>query len=331
MKTQNAILDQIAIVSTDISCWAGQKVMEDEDIALGDGGKLPDSTAATKGAKFLVLPKRLKPLRSSSSRNDSYLASIGLKFGKAYLIPVSKLADVLAQLEEFKTDHQKAVDEFCRNYLKYVDECANNNEAEFSSGNAIRNAAPSQDWVRNRFGYEVIHYKMLAETSQEEEKLVGQVTGLAGRLLQEIEEDAEKFLRNKHNQKVWSDKTLSPLKRWKEKLESLAFLDQRFSSLVSLLDDAINAPDNGIASFNRALAAALVMSNSVARDAYLESGLWQQTYGQNALKLTDYSDCQTTLPTEDLSGHSDTHSEFKHVVGGSFGSKPQHTISLDFF
>lgn len=324
---KNQVIDQLVIVSADISCWSGMKVLDESDIAIGDGGKLPDNTAATKGSKFLVLPERLKTLRNFGTKVDNYLTKIGLKFGKVHLVPNTKLDLVLKELEAFDKEYQKIVEQFVANYPSYVQECAAKNEKEFANGDAIRAAAPSQSWIRNRFGFDIIHYKMNPGSASNEKNLVKQVTGLAGKLLSEIEDDAVVFLRDKHNQVKWGPKTLSPLKRWKEKLESLVFLDQRFSSLISLLDDAITAPSNNVSAYNRALAAASVMSNPAARDAYLDSGAWQQIYGASTFNSnivqSNIFQLETSVAEVKLE-NLDVAQSVKPVASN-------HSLALDFF
>jgi hypothetical protein len=161
-------------------------------------------------------------------------------------------------MDELKAD-------FMSNYDLYIDQWQAVN-SEYSDA-ITKGVLPA--WViEKRFGFSFSVFQVDPVNQSESQKLQNMASGLSGELMTEILKESDDFfhknLKGKDQCQVNTRKTLS---RIRDKVEGLSFLDNRFLSIVNLLDITIKGyPNSGKVvrgeQFYRILSAVLILSSN---------------------------------------------------------------------
>ncbi|NAX34101.1 DUF3150 domain-containing protein [Vibrio sp. V27_P1S3P104] len=225
-----SVLNEIVAVQINVSQWTGRKKLADNDLSLN--GEVPPKEIINLGSKHTTDPKALKVFNTLKRRMERTCLNVGIPFLGGYAVPVGKadelakkLAKIVAQFE-----HEKAA------YL-------------------LKHESIQQDWIKRFPQYETILVKALTPTSDVEKRisasfsmfkvqsaqsavsvdagLANQVDSLTETLDADILKSASKLLDSLTGAIQPNQTNVASLRKLREKVEGLAFLNGRFSKLVS--------------------------------------------------------------------------------------------------
>ena len=271
-------LSNLSIVNLDFDLWSGQAKLKDDDLIIGNGGEIPPKELASLGRKRLIDPKMLNPFHALKTRAETICLTHGMKFlnSSIYAIPKDRIGLVDEGLKKIEPEMKMLVDDFLSKYQKGVDEWASANP---NYAQAIRLAAPSDSSIRSRFGfeYDIINVSSSADTNDATDKLSKRVEKLDSDLMEEVANDATNFFtKNLSGRDGCSVRTRQTLKRIRDKVDGLSFLNSAFLPLVNLLDETITGYDvhrdkKGLIQgsfFYQVIAVTLIMSDPEKIKAY---------------------------------------------------------------
>lgn len=291
-------LEELCLVSPIFHIWSGQTKLEADDLKLGDGGRLPPDKVAQLGSKNICDPKLLTEFNTMKTACRRKLLSYGMKFLGSFIVPISKLDDIIGELERIKIEFNNSKQTFLSCYYDALEEWITENK-EFES--AIRAGSLSVEEVQKRisFDYQIITVAPAPVTGSKE-KLESAVGGLGEELIKEVISEANDFyyglLKGKQTCAV---KSLARLANLRNKLDGLSFLDSSFRPLVDMLTNTLSlmkkyedkktipAPDVYIIH-----AAALIMSSRDSIEAHTNG---DQTLVEQTAELCDDTALLTTL------------------------------------
>jgi len=238
MKT----LNRIDVFSVDVAIWSGLKRLRPEDLNLGRGGSLPPEDVANLGSKKIIDPEDLAVFYKLKKKMERYLNSRGIRFIGGYAIPREKTAETSAELDRLVQEFRLEKANFLARYDRAVDEWISKHP---TYQDLIRNAVEPAAHVEGRIRADYTAFRI--EPADEGGSLDREVARLGDRLLDEIAMEAEELYRDSiQGKSKISRRILQPLRRIREKLDGLAFLDGAISPLVAEIDATIAAfPSDG--------------------------------------------------------------------------------------
>lgn len=232
-------LERVEIIALDTPIWSGETRLQPEDIQLGRGGKLPPERVASLGSKKVIDPDDLKVFRTLRKQAERRCEAAGIRFLGGFAVPREKTAEVALELDAIKQRFEKAKRELLARYEARVEEWIKQNH-EFEG--ALRRAVVPVAEVDRRLGFEYCVYRV--DGAPDKGHLAEQVGRMGGRLLHEIATSARELLENsltgnpaEMDQLSVTHKVLLPLKRIRDKLNGLSFLDGAIDPMVQAIDE----------------------------------------------------------------------------------------------
>lgn len=260
------MLDRVDLVSIDCSIWSGRKRLRSEDIELGTGGKLPPEQVASLGSKKIIDPDALSVFHRLKKRAERTCEAVGVRFLGGYAIPRTRTTEVSGALTEIARLYGEAKEEFLQRYDEAVAAWLKQ-YPDFER--QLRKEITSLDYVRRRLGFEHAVYR-IAGTATATGNLNDQVGRLGSQLLHEISLEARELYEQSFAGAAGSDrkasrKALGPIRRMREKLAGLGFLDDAVEPMVRAIDKLFGAvPKTGPLEnelYDQALALVLILSD----------------------------------------------------------------------
>jgi hypothetical protein len=257
-------LDNLAIVQLEMHLWTGKVKLDDPDIKLGVGGKIPPKELAELGRKYVIDRAHLRPFGRLKTSARRLCLNHGMPFMNGFAVPMACIDIIQRGLDEIadETHHLKV--NFVDQYDDFVDEWVNKNP-EYA--HAIRAGALPKAVVENRISFDYQVFKIDPVNPAEAKKLNSKASGLAEELINEIVAEANDFFHNNlKGREVCKGSTRMTLRRLRDKVDGLSFLDSRFSSVVKLLTTTIQRYPTGGKSvegeqYFRILSAVLILSS----------------------------------------------------------------------
>lgn len=299
MTAKLEYLDRVDLVSLHCPIWTGTKRLRSDDIELGQGGKLPPEQVATLGSKRIIDPNELAVFRMFKSRAEHACEAVGVRFLRGYAVPREKTEAVSQALDGIAVEFGNARDNFLARYDQAVESWVRQ-YPEFES--QLRKELTPVGYVAKRLGFEYAVYRISA-TAAVTGHLGDQAGRMGSQLLHEVAVEANELYRMSFagtpgSGRSASRRTLRPIRRMREKLAGLAFLDSAITPMVLAIDSLLAAlPKTGPLEgelFHRALGIVLILSDpdKVRR------------HGAGHLKVGDMVD-----PMDDMFAGEDTMSE----------------------
>lgn len=148
------------LVHLKIRCWGGEKkASRDNDIQVGDGGKLPPERLLDLGRKKIFPKKALDPLLKKRKSVERLCLASGTRFMGGFAIPDDKVDEVVTRLDiiksEFESELKTFLQEFDQNKQMWIDE-----NDEFA--HIIRDQVPDRDDVAKAFSFSYHLFKLEA-------------------------------------------------------------------------------------------------------------------------------------------------------------------------
>lgn len=272
MKTQT--LSKLVICHIDCTIWSGRKRLRPDDFKLADGSQLPPREVASLGSKKICDPEALAQFDRLKKEAQRLCEQIGIRFLGGYALPEDRADALIPELERIQKAFVRARDQFLRNYdqvtLQWTDR-----HPDFAD--SIRSAITPVEQVAQRLQFEFTFYR-IEPGKQAPKGFKQKVSDMGNTLMQEIAREAgELFNRSLCGKDQIGQRTLGPLRRMREKLDGLAFLDRRAQPLVRGIDQLLpRLPSTGTISgslFHELLALVLILGDPVKMKQYGEGKL----------------------------------------------------------
>ena len=326
-------LEQLAILQIDFDIWSGQVKLDDPDLKLGVGGKLPPKELVDLGRKYVINKEHLRPFNRLKTKARRLCLLHGMPFMNGFAVPLDKIDAICGELDLVADEMHDLKVNFLRNYSQWIDEWVDKNP-DYSK--AIRVGALPKAVVEKRIGFDYQVFQVNPINEVQSNKLNTMASGLADELMDEIVTEANSFfhssLKGKESCQANTQKTL---KRLCDKVDGLSFLDSRFLSVVELLNKTINGYA-GLGKtvigeqFYRVLSATLILSSRDKIKEYaagdidvcdmansFKLGSSRDTQSQAESNVVTIEQVDSDLPDEILPDEDDIDQFFrKHVANG---------------
>lgn len=240
MKT----LDKVDILSLGVTIWTGRKKLRAEDLNLGVGGELPSEDVASLGSKKVMDPDRLNVFHKLKKQMERLLESVGIRFLSGYAIPREKTEAVTEALDKIVREFLGEKSTFLAEYDKEVEEwIAKHPNFE----DALRRAIEPASAVSHRLWADYSTFRI--SPADKSGSLDREVARMGNQLLAEVAQEANELYEKSvasRTEKSLSRRIAGPLKRMRDKLDGLSFLDGAVAPMVAGIDELIASfPEKG--------------------------------------------------------------------------------------
>jgi len=237
MTQSQLILDQVVLIKVDATIYGARKKLNKEDLVLADGSKLPPEDLASLGSKRLLDPDRLSVFNRLKKEAERICLRVGTRFLGGFIVPVSAAAQVTAELDRIAGDFAQARTEFLDGYDAAVQDWMVKHP-EFAG--IIEKAIDSVALVATRltFDYLVVSVALPEQLpKQDVERLESKIGSLSEQMFHEIAVDANLLVEHSLlGKEQVTRNALRPIKRIRDKLDGLSFLDYRVAPVVATID-----------------------------------------------------------------------------------------------
>jgi hypothetical protein len=244
MKETTFILDRLLVVKLDATIWGGRKKLHKEDLILGDGSVLPPEDLASLGSKKIADPTELAVFNRLKKEAERVCLKVGTRFLGGFAVPEDFIGPIQTELERIAMGFNLARDKFLSGYDDAVTGWVAKHP-EFAE--AISRAVDPVETVAANLRFDYVLFRVsqpqLAEADALPEiaaSLDRKVGSLSDTLFLEVAQDAADLVENSLlGRQSATRKALSPLKKMRDKLDGLAFLDHRVNRVVQTLDELL--------------------------------------------------------------------------------------------
>ncbi len=237
----NIILERIVLVKVEANIYGARKKLKKEDLVLADGSKLPPEDLANLGSKRLLDPEQLSVFNRLKKEAERICLRIGTRFLGGYAIPCEAAPEIIAELERIGLDFAVAKKEFLAGYDAAVTDWVVRHP-EF--GYIIEKAVDSVEFVSTRLSFDYLVVTVgLPDALPVEEvvRLESKICSLSEQMFYEIAVDANQFIEQSLiGKEQVTRNVVRPIKRMRDKLDGLGFLDYRVAPVVSTIDDLLS-------------------------------------------------------------------------------------------
>lgn len=223
------VLNDVIAVNLHVSIWTGRKMLEDSDLSLS--GETPPREIINLGSKHTTDPKALKVFHTLKRRAERLCLSVGIPFLGGYAIPTSKADDVAKELAKIMAQFEVEKQKYLQKHADIQDDWI----SKFPAYEAIlRKALTETCDVEKRINaaYSMFQIKSAQLDSSIDTGLSSQVESLSGSLEDDVLKNAKKLLESLTGAIRPSQTNVNSLKKLREKVEGLAFLNSRFDTLI---------------------------------------------------------------------------------------------------
>ena len=248
-NTDKAILkkrisDLLVVVMPEFHQWTGAVVFRPEDFDIGEGGNLPpEDVTASLGAKKICDPALLRGFSQLKSRAERLLDENGISYCNGFAIPVDKSRDVLNQLDQIVDEYEDLRESFLHSYDLYVEDWASQHP-EFAD--QIRRGKKSRQEVGRSISadYKVVQ---VYPFNKDDEAYEAEAAELTDTLYEATVKAADQLYKESfQGREEVTARCFGALKRIREKLDGLSFLDSSLRPFVQMIDSTFQAlPPSG--------------------------------------------------------------------------------------
>jgi hypothetical protein len=234
------ILDRVVLVKVDANIYGARKKLKKEDLVLADGSKLPPEDLASLGSKRLLDPDKLTVFNRLKKEAERICLRVGTRFLGGFAVPVESAASITAELERIGLDFAAAKTEFIAGYDAAVTDWVVRHP-EFAG--IIEQAVDSVEFVSTRLSFDFLVVSVgLPESLPPADvaRLDSKIGSLSEQMFYEISVDANHLIEQSLLGKEQVTRSaLRPIRRMRDKLDGLGFLDHRVAPIVSTIDDLL--------------------------------------------------------------------------------------------
>lgn len=240
-KTTQLILDQTVLIKVEANIYGARKKLKREDLMLADGSRLPPEDLASLGSKRLLDPEQLAVFNRLKKEAERVCLRVGTRFMGGFMVPTSASSYVIKDLERIETEFGHAKQTFLQGYDQAVKDWIVKHP-EFAA--IIEQAVDSVELVATRLAFDFVVVSITVPKDLPDKslhKLDSQIGSLSQQLFHEIAVDANLLLdQSLLGKDQVTRNALRPIRRMRDKLDGLGFLDHRVGPVVSTLDDLLN-------------------------------------------------------------------------------------------
>ena len=268
-------LENLCVIHVDFDIWSGQTRLAAADFKLGEGGEIPPEKVAQLGSKKICDPAKLKGFNRLKTETRRLLLAYGMPFMNGFAVPASKSDEICFKLNEINHEFEALKQSFLSGYNAAVNEWISENP-EYEM--AIRAGALPRSVVEKRIGfeYQVFMIQPINDDDPTAKNLDRKIESLGRDLLDEVTDEADKFYsRNLSGRVTCNVTTRITLKKIRDKVDGLSFLNGSLTPLVDLLDETLRGYEQHSqgrvvqgAFFYQVVAAVLIMSNRQRIEEY---------------------------------------------------------------
>lgn len=238
------ISDLLVVVMPEFHQWTGAVVFRPEDFDIGEGGNLPpEDVTASLGAKKICDPALLRGFSQLKSRAERLLDENGIAYCNGYAIPINKSRGVLSQLDKIVDDYEDLRERFLMSYDLYVEDWASQHP-EFAD--QIRRGKKSRQEVGRSISadYKVVQ---VYPFNKDDEAYAAEAAELTDTLYESTVKMADQLYKDSfQGRSEVTARCFGVLKRIREKLDGLTFLDNSLRPIVQMIDSTLRAiPPSG--------------------------------------------------------------------------------------
>ena len=223
-------IKDLVVVYFNISSTSGRKKLLPKDVKIPENFHI--SELARLGSRAAFDPKYLRPFENARKNGNTYLSSIGIRYGGGYGVSRRKLPEIKQKMEEIEFKVKSAKDDLINDYVKVRDnwfleiEAVNPELAE-----TIKNNVISREYLESQIQFSFT-------TDEDEESAAG------SRLVTEVSnsaKDAIDTLVVKDKTLSFHRKSLASLVNIREKLSTLSFLNSAVKPTIHKIDDFLTS------------------------------------------------------------------------------------------
>ena len=264
----NIMLERVVLVKVEATIYGARKKLNKEDLVLADGSKLPPEDLASLGSKRLLDPDRLTVFNRLKKEAERICLRVGTRFLGGFAIPNESAAGITAKLERIAQDFALAKTDFLAGYNAAVTDWVVRHP-EFAG--IIEQAVDSVEFVSTRLSFDYLVVTVgLPEALPPADvaRLETKIGSMSEQMFYEIAVDANQFIEQSLLGKDQVTRSaLRPIRRMRDKLDGLGFLDYRVAPVVNTIDDLLaKIPDKGAIAggiLQEILATALLLADPV--------------------------------------------------------------------
>lgn len=234
------VLNRLNIIDIQIKTFSGYLTRQDQ--VFEDGQEI----LFTKGSIKVIDPGHVSAFNNSRTGARRIASAVGVGLAGGFAVSDEHTKDVISKLVVLREKFYREKQLFLDNYEAYVLEQANQ-KPEFYD--MVMKRRPSREYVDSQLQFEIRVYKLVASDIDGVDNFINDEVGdLKFQLAKEIAQDVKDSL-----SKDWaatsdgkaSAKTIGVLKRVRDKLKSLVFLDGRVAEVEKFISEAINMLPSG--------------------------------------------------------------------------------------
>jgi hypothetical protein len=246
-QAANIILDRVVLVKVEANIYGARKKLKKEDLVLADGSKLPPEDLASLGSKRLLDPDRLTVFNRLKKEAERICLRVGTRFLGGFAIPSESAAGITLELERIAQDFASAKAEFLAGYDAAVTDWVVRHP-EFAG--IIEQAVDSVEFVSTRLSFDFLIVTVgVPDTLPAEDlaRLETKIGSLSEQMFYEISVEANLLIEQSLLGKDQVTRNaLRPIRRMRDKLDGLGFLDYRVAPVVGTIDALLaRIPDKG--------------------------------------------------------------------------------------
>lgn len=234
-STAKQVLQDVIAVNLHFSIWTGRKMLEENDLSLN--GEAPPREVINLGSKHTTDPKALKVFHTLKRQAERLCLRVGIPFLGGYAIPTHKADDVAKELAKIIAKFEAEKNAYLLKHDSTQDEWI----SKFPNYEQILRKAltPTED-VKSRINANFSMFQVQSAEHKVQSTSTGldnQVENLTGTLDSDILKSANKLLVSLTGAIQPNQVNVRGLRDLREKVEGLAFLNGRFSTLVSKIKE----------------------------------------------------------------------------------------------
>ncbi len=241
------ILDRVVLVKVDANIYGARKKLKKEDLVLADGSKLPPEDLASLGSKRLLDPDKLTVFNRLKKEAERICLRVGTRFLGGFAVPVESAGSITAELDRIALDFAAAKTEFIAGYDAAVTDWVVRHP-EFAG--IIEQAVDSVEFVSTRLSFDFLVVSVGLPDSlppADVARLDSKIGSLSEQMFYEISVEANQLIEQSLlGKEQVTRNALRPIRRMRDKLDGLGFLDHRVAPVVSTIDDLLaRIPNKG--------------------------------------------------------------------------------------
>jgi len=234
------LLDRVVLVKVEANIYGARKKLKKEDLVLADGSKLPPEDLASLGSKRLLDPDQLTVFNRLKKEAERICLRVGTRFLGGFAVPVESASSITVELERIALDFAAAKTEFLAGYDAAVTDWVVRHP-EFAG--IIEQAVDSVEFVSTRLSFDFLVVSVGLPDSlppADVARLDSKIGSLSEQMFYEISVDANQLIEQSLlGKEQVTRNALRPIRRMRDKLDGLGFLDHRVAPVVSTIDDLL--------------------------------------------------------------------------------------------